>query len=218
MIKMARSKFALLAGAVLAVTAGSVAYGAGEAPLSPAPPERPEMREHIVIVERHGDEGGDEFVRTVTKDGKTFVFQTDRALTDGEVSQRVAVAEARLPLAPPEPPAVGGGRRVITQRVIVVDETGEQVTDVVTEDGPCHGREATSDVDTSSETSGNLTRVRVRMCGSEHEISKQAKAEAIAGIDQARSEIARDKDLPAAARSQVLKELDAEMARLKRES
>ena len=228
MRRSARTRFALLAGAVLAITTGSVAYGAGNGPLPPvpaappAPPASPvpqEPGDHIVIIERHGDQNGNEVVRTITKNGRTFVFRTDRVLSDDEVARQIVSAEKRLPLAPPQPPAVvNGGRRVTKQRVIVVNGEGDHVTDVVTEeDGPCRGEDAISNVDTSSEDAGKLTRVRIRMCGVSGEIGKHARAEALAGIAKARAEIAQDKDLPKTTRSQVLKELDAEVARLKQE-
>ncbi|CAH0496877.1 hypothetical protein [Novosphingobium sp. CECT 9465] len=225
MSNIVRSKFALLAGAVLAVTAGTVAYGAAQAPVPPVPPAPPTppappaVGKQIVIVEKHGDANGREYVRTITRDGKTFVFQTDKALSDLEVEQRIASAEERIPPLPPVPPVADGGHRVMKQRVIVVDDRGEQVTDVVTEEADrCDGKEIVSNVDTSSEADGKLTRVRVRMCGTPGEIGKQARAQAAEGIANARAEIARDKGLPESTRQQVLKELDAELARLKRAS
>lgn len=225
MSNIVRSKFALLAGAVLAVTAATVAYGAAQAPVPPVPPAPPTppappaVDKQIVIVEKHGDANGREYVRTITRDGKTFVFQIDKALSDGEVEQRIASAEARVPPLPPMPPVADGRHRVMKQRVIVVDDRGEQVTDVVTEEGDrCDGREAISNIDTSSEADGKVTRVRIRMCGTPGEIGKQAMADAVEGIAKARADIARDKDLPEATRKEVLKELDAELARLRRES
>lgn len=50
------------------------------------------------------------------------------------------------------------------------------------------------------------------------EIGKQAMADAVDGVRKARDEIARDRDLPGSTRKEALKELDAELARLKRES
>ena len=224
-----RPKFALLAGAVLAVTAGSVAIAAVDAPPAPpalptppappAPPMPPESGPRVVIVEKHGGEGGRDYVRTVTRDGKTFVFQTDRELSDEEVERRVEDAENRLPPVPPMPPvADGASHRVTKQRVVVMNDNGETVTDVVTEEGArCRGEGVMSDVDTSAQDGGKLTRVRLRICGGPEGIAQHARSEAIAGVRQAREEIARDKSLSDAIRRQVLKELDAEMARLIRE-
>jgi hypothetical protein len=222
---IAVSKYAWMAGAALALTAASVAYAAAQAPIppappvTPAPPMPPAMGQQIVIVEKQGDANGREYIRTVTRDGKTFVFQTDKALSDGEVEQRIASAEASLPPMPAIPVAPDGKHRVMKQRVIVVDRNGEQVTEVGTEEGDhCDGKEAVSNVDTSSEADGKVTRVRVQMCAIPGDIGKQARADAAAGIAKARAEIARDKNIPESARKQALKELDAELARLKRES
>lgn len=208
MTRIARSKFALLAGAMLAVTAGSFAYGAVDGP-----------DKQIVIVEKHGGGNGDESVRTVTRDGKTFIFQTDRVLTDAEVEQRISAVEARILPVLPAPVTHGPDRRVTKQRVIILDEKRDQVTDVVTEEGNrCKGKDVVSNVETSSEADGKLTQVRVRMCGVPGEIGKQAMAEAIDDIRKARDEIAQDNDLPDSTRKEVLQELDAELARLKRKS
>lgn len=219
MIKTDRTKFALLAGAVMAVTAGSVAYGAGDAPTPPAPPTPPEMARQIVIVEKHGGEDGKEYVRTITRDGKTFVFQTDRPLTDEEVEGRVAAADARIPPVPPVPPMDGHNRRVMKQRVIVFDDKGNGITDVVTEQGDehCKGKDVVSDVDTSADDNGKLTRVRIRMCGTPGDMEKHAMAQALKGVREARDEIARDRSLSDSIRKDVLRELDAEIERLGRE-
>lgn len=234
MIRNNRTKFALLAGAVLAVTAGSVAFGAVDAPTPPAPPAPPsppappappappEMARQIVIVEKQGGDDGKEYVRTIMRDGKTFVFQTDRPLSDAEVEQRVAAAEARIPPIPPVPPVpplAGHDHRVMKQRVIVLDDKGEGITDVVTEQGDehCKGKDAISNVDTSAEENGKLTRVRIRMCGTPGEIEKHAMAQALKGVREAREEIARDKSLSDSIRKGVLRELDAEIERLGRE-
>ena len=70
---------------MLAVTAGSLAYGAVDGP-----------DKQIVIVEKHGGGNGDESVRTVTRDGKTFIFQTDKVLTYAEVEQRITARQRRV--------------------------------------------------------------------------------------------------------------------------
>lgn len=73
----------------------------------------------------------------------------------------------------PAPVAHGPDRRVTKQRVIILDEKGDQVTDVITEEGNrCKGKDVESNVKTSSEADGKLTQVRVRMCGVPGEIGK----------------------------------------------
>ncbi len=93
MIKTKRGKYGLAAGVGLALAAGPVAYGAADIPLPPHPPALPpspalqEPAQQVVIVERHGDDDGKDYVRTITRDGATFVFQTDHAMSDAEVQQ-----------------------------------------------------------------------------------------------------------------------------------
>lgn len=221
MTNIVRSKFAWLAGSVFALMAGSVVYGATTQepvpPAPPTPPARPVMGQNIVIVEKQGVASTAKHVRTITRDGKTFVFQTDEALSDAELEHRIAAAEANLPLVTAFPVSNGDKPRMVKRRVIMSDDKGEQLADLVTDDEDhCVGKEVVSDVDSSSETEGKLTRVRVKMCGTPGEISQQAMAKALAGIAEARAEIAKDKDLPESVRKEVLKDLDAELTRLKR--
>lgn len=222
MSKIASSKFAWMAGAALALTAATVADGAAHAPVPPAPPALPEAPangQHIVIVEKHGDIDGHEYVRTVTRDGKTYTFQTDKALSEAELERRIASAEAGIAPLDPVAPVIAGPHPGVKRRVIVLNQNGQRVTDVATVEGDsCIGKDVVSNVDTSSEADGQLTRVRVQMCDNSGEIGKQAKADAATGIAEARAEIARDMDLPEAARKKAIQELDAELARLKRES
>lgn len=229
------SRLVLIAGAALVVTAaGAMAQGMVDMPAPPAlpappappsppappvPPAPPEARagQQIVIVERHGGKDGQEHVRTVTRDGKTSVFKTDKPMSDADVEARIVQAEAGIPPVPPVSPIAGRGVRRVQQRVIVIDGENEGVTDIVSEEGGrCSGENALSNVDTSEERDGKITRVRIRTCaGSEAEIERHAMAEAMEGIRQARREIARDKSLSDTIRKQVLDELDAEIAKLK---
>lgn len=236
-----RTRMALLGGAMLVIVAGTplavAAVTAPEPPAAPAAPSAPQLpappvaphapsgphESNVVIVERHGPDGESDatHVRTIMRDGRTFVFKTDHALSDEEVERRVAEAESRLPPLPPLPPKADNAptTRWMQQRVIVLNKDGEGATDVTTEEGEhCNGRKAVSNIDTSAEQDGKVTRVRIRMCGSESEIERHAMAEAITGIRQAYHEIATDKSLSNEIRSQVLKELDAELARLRAKS
>ncbi len=225
MKRFARSKVFWLAGATLALTAGTVAVSAADLVAPPAPPAPPsppsppsppafENTEHrVVIVEKHGGSDGKDYIRTITRDGKTFVFQTDRELSDDEVEQRINDAESRIPPVPSV--ADGTNRRVMKQRIVVMNDKGEDVTDVVTEESEhCKGKGAVSDVDSSAENDGKLTRVRVRFCGAPEGMEKHAMAEALKGVRQARDEIASDKSLSESIRGQILNDLDAEIARL----
>ena len=218
----ATARAGLMAGMAIAMIAGlSFATGAAAAPQPPAPPAPPVMERNVVVVERHGPDGESHatHVRTITRDGKTFVFETDKPLSDEDVERRIADAEARLPLVPPVPPIAGKDRHREQQRVIVLNEEGETVTDVVSEDGGhCAAGQMLSNVDTSAEDQGKVTRVRIRTCASAEGMEKRAMAEALEGVRKAREEISRDKSLSDAVRKEVLEELDAEISRMKRES
>lgn len=216
------SHLALIAGAALVVTAaGAMAQGMADMPppppAPPAPPAPPEAGtgQQIVIIEKHGGEGGQDYVRTVTRDGRTFVFKSDKPMSDADVEAKIARAEAGIPPVPPVPPVAGKGQRQV-QRVIVIDGENEGVTDIVSEEGDhCTGSNALANVDTTEEKDGKVTRVRIRTCASEADIEKHAMAEALDGIREAREQIARDRSLSDSIRRQVLQELDAEMAKLK---
>ncbi|MBB3860298.1 hypothetical protein GGQ88_001564 [Novosphingobium hassiacum] len=216
---------AALTFAAVWVTTATLAYAsvAPQAvpapPAPPSPPSPPASRnaEHrVVIVEKNEQGAGTDYVRTITRDGKTFVFQTDRPLSDDEVERRIVDAESRVPPVRPVPPVADGfHRRIMKQRVVVMNDNGEDVTDVVTEESEhCKGKNPVSDVDTSAEDGGKLTRVRVRICGAPEGLEQHAMAEALKGVRQARDEIASDKSLSDSIRGQILKDLDAEIARL----
>lgn len=229
-----RIRAGVLAGvALVLLTGASVGAGAASvvepprppappvAPLPPTPPPAPMVARNVVIVERHGPDGENDaaHIRTITRDGKTFVFKTDTPLSDEEVERRVADADARIPPVPPAPDAMSGRNlRRVQQRVIVLNDKDEEVTDVIAEEGErCQGRKVFSDVDSSAEDDGKVTRVRIRMCGSQDDIEKHARAEAMQGVRKARDEIARDRSLSDAIRKEILKDLDAELARMKSE-
>lgn len=105
----------LLAGAALALPlTASVTYAAAQdavdppappappaAPAAPAAPEAPEApaTPHIMIIDHH--DGADPrdsklATRVIEKDGKTIVLKTAKPLSDAEIEQRIAKAEASM--------------------------------------------------------------------------------------------------------------------------
>lgn len=212
-----------MAGCVLVVAPTAVALANIAPPVPPCPivppvPPAVGAADEIIIAERRGSESRQEHVRTVARDGKTFVFKSDKPISDADIEARISRAEAGMPPVPPVspvPPIADKGERRI-HRVIVIDGGNEAVTDIVSEEGPhCKGKKAYANVDATEERDGKVTRVRIRTCGSEADIEKHAMAEAMDGIRQARDEVSRDKSLSDKIRKQVLDELDAEIARLK---
>lgn len=182
-------------------------------PAPPAPPEAPaapRMEKRVVIINhKGGDEGEAGETRVITRDGKTIVIKTDQPLSDEEIERRIADAEASMP-APPEPPAPPAmeGRR-IEKRVIVRD--GEDREEIDIAETGCKGN-AISEVNASGENGGKQARVKIRICGTDGD----HMADAVAAVRRARDDVAKDPNVPADVRTQILGELDAEIARLER--
>jgi hypothetical protein len=191
-------------------------------PVAPAPPEAPlppHMEKRVVIINHTGEPGaeaGNEagaHTRVITRDGKTIVIKTDKPLSDEEIERRIADAEAGAETgmpAPPEPPLPPGaqGRR-IEKRIVVRDGAGGEEIDIADQD--CAANRI-SEVDASGEQDGKRTRVKIRICGDDGE----RMADAVAAVRRARDDVAKDASLPADVRTQILGELDAEIARLER--
>lgn len=130
------------------------------------------------MIEREGGERGAAHVRTATRDGKTFVFKTDRPLSDEEFERRIAKAEADLP------PVPAHGSHHAGHRVVVIKDGSTGAKTVI----------------------------------DEQQIERHAMAKAISGIRSARAAIAGNRALSDEIRTEVLQELDAEIAKLQASS
>lgn len=143
----------LVGTGALVMTAGAVAQvappmppappeppAAVEPPTPPTPPRAPDVQlmtgpgTRVVFVERHGEKGGTEHVRTAMRDGKTFVFRTDHPLSNEEFERRIAHAERDVPPVPPVPPVAGLSDRHQKHRVIVM-RNGEHGVDTIVDAG-----------------------------------------------------------------------------------
>ena len=130
---------ALIGTGVLVMAAGAVAQvlpplppvppeppAAVAPPAPPTPPQAPDVLTtngpgtRVVIVERDGENGAAEHVRTVTRGGKTYVFRTNRPLSDEAFEQRIAQAERDVPPVPPVPPVASLSDRHRKHRVMVM--------------------------------------------------------------------------------------------------
>lgn len=228
----------LLAGAALALPlTASISYAAAQdtaappappaAPAAPAAPEAPAapkiVKEHrIVIVERNGDKQDESDLKTrvIEKDGKTIVIKTDKALSEAEIDAKVEKALAALPDLPdmPDvPPVPGNGER----RVIVKRIHGEGAPHVMAWSGKddaniaiaCADGAKTSNFEAEGKSAdGKKQKVMLRFCS-----AGAAMAKAADGLRSARDRISKDDKLSPSIREEIVKELDAEIARLSKQ-
>jgi hypothetical protein len=172
-------------------------------------------------------------VTKVERDGKTFIFRTDKKLSPEEVEKLIdkaeksreeaedAVAQAdSAKRAEGDTPAPAKTRRVETIRVM--GDMGEM--DIASYIPEIDIREMTKDcrdgqpvtTDVSGFDGKQKSRVRLVMCGKGHAIL--ARVEAIKGLREARNEIAKDKEMPKGVRKDVVKQLDLQIRKLEAQS
>lgn len=221
----------LLAGAALALPlTASVSYAAADpvarpaapaspvAPAAPAAPAAPKVvQEHrIVIVDKQGGAVLDDAQlksRVVTKDGKTIVIKTDKALSDAEIDARVEKALAALPDLPNMPATPDGAERRIIVKRIHADGTGHAAMagpdrEKIAVACASGGRSSTIE-STEAGADGKQQKLVMRFCS-----AGAAGAAAADGLKSARERISKDTSLSPAIRDNILKQLDAEIDRL----
>jgi hypothetical protein len=169
----------------------------------------------------------------VERDGKTFIFRTDKKLSPEEVEKLIdgaeksrekaedAVAQADSAKgAEGNTPAPAKIRRVETIRVM--GDMGDM--DIASYIPEIDIREMTKDcrdgqpvtTDVSGFDGKQKSRVRLVMCGKGQ--AKLARAEAIKGLREARNEIEKDKEMPKGVRKDVVKQLDLQIRKLETQS
>ena len=221
-------------GALALPLTASISYAANDAPAAPVPPTTaaaPHKESRITIIEHRGDSPADESklqTRVITRDGKTIMFKTDKPLTDAEIEQHLARAEAQMPM-PPVPPVdpVAPGHRINTRKIIVLNHgsqgaggdqgaghrDGHAMAFASADSGPaCADGDEASNIDVSEDKAGKAQVIKLRFCG-----EGGAKAQALNAIREARANISADTDISADVRAKVLKQLDAEIERLSKE-
>ena len=169
-------------------------------------------------------------VTKVERDGKTFIFHTDKKLSPEEVEKLIdkaeksreeaedAVAKADSAKgAEGDTPGPAKIRRVETIRAMGDMDIASYVPEIdireATKD--CRdGQPVTTDV--SGFDGKQKSRVRLVMCGKGQ--AKLARAEAIKGLREARNEIAKDKEMPKGVRQDVVKQLDLQIRKLEAQS
>ena len=175
----------------------------------------------------HDTMGGE--VTKIERDGKTFIFRTDKKLSPEDVEKLIDGAEksqkeAEVVMvqadsakdAEGNTPAPAKTRRVETIRVM--GDMGDM--DIASYIPEIDIREMTKDcrdgqpvtTDVSGFDGKQKSHVRLVMCGKGQ--AKLARAEAIKGLREARNEIAKDKEMPKGVRKDVVKQLDLQIRKL----
>jgi hypothetical protein len=172
----------------------------------------------------HDTKGGE--VTKVERDGKTFIFRTDKKLSPEEVEKLIdgaeksreeaedAVAQADgAKGAEGNTPAPAKIRRVETIRVMGDMDIASYIPEIDISEIPKDCREGQSvTTDVSGFDGKQKSRVRLVMCGKGQ--AKLARAEAIKGLREARDEIRKDKEMPKGVRKDVVKQIDLQIRKL----
>ncbi len=231
-----RTGHLLIGAAALALPlTASISYAAGDEPPASSETKPAIHEEHrVVIIEREGKGGKDDAklkTKVIEKDGKTFVFKTDKNLSDAEMEAHMAKAIAAVPPVPPVPPVPGETNRIVVLsgdsmqisgspersvvRVINGDTPGAEV---VTVGGKAVAKSCGQDaIQSNAEASekapdGKTKIVRYKFCS-----VGGVPAKAIEGIRHARDRIAKDEKLSPEIRNSILKQLDNEIERLSKQ-
>jgi len=233
-------RWTLAAGAALALplTATVVYAGqdASEAPVAPTPPAVPAAPEashpnkHIEIVTHHaGHDGGahEMFERRFEKNGKTIVIRSDTPIGEAELEAQLSHLDslrdidivAPTPPVPPVPPVPGVAPAASAQvRRIIMHGDGHDPTATAMMGEHCKSGPTWADADVSREGSNGgkkaLTRTRVLLCGT----AGEAKAAALAGVRNARANIAASASMSEDVRRQVLEQLDHTIADMEKDA
>jgi hypothetical protein len=216
------------AAAVLPLTATVVPpVVAQDATAADGQPETVKRDVRIIKIKRDGtkvdivgNDGDSKDVTKVERDGKIFIFRTDKKLTEEEVEKMVGEAEASGKAADAaladgdkmaiESADVGRGKPEI-KRIMIKSAADIPEIDIQEMTKNCAtGQPVTTDVEGVDGT--RKGRIRLVMCGKGQ--AQTARIEAIKGLREARSEIASEKDMPKAVRKDVIEKLDQEIRKL----
>ncbi len=226
------------AGIIALPLTASVTYAASDAPTPPPPPaapdaptppdapDAPQVQTKVIMIHadgKHGDQAmmmGDDdekgmTTRTVTRGGRTYVFKTNKPMSDAEVDKRVAELEAApMPPIPPMPPMAPGAPAAPHQvRTIVMKHDGAGM-EAMSMAGPdmamahCDGGQATN-VNSDQVVEGKRRVTRIVMCNKGGD-----KVHTLAALRSARDQVAGDANIPAEAKASALKQIDEQIAKL----
>ncbi|HEV7234252.1 MAG TPA: M56 family metallopeptidase [Sphingorhabdus sp.] len=220
---------------------------APEAPAAPAPADAPEpkivKKVKIIKIDHDGktvdiigEDGDGKKVRKVQRNGKTFVFRTDKELSDAELDKMVEEAEisrkeadkwleesekhrghadaARHAADAAHRSADAAREMAEVHRVRAMKMASAYIPEIdireVTKNCKA-GEPVTTDV--SGFDGQGQARVKVVMCGKG--MAKIARLEALKGLQEARGEIFSERDMPENVRKEVIEKLEEQIRRLK---
>lgn len=185
-----------------------------------------------------GDDGDDEEVTKVERDGKTFIFRTDKKLSQAEVEEMIKEAEksreeaddamVRADEARGEAEAARGEAEAErsnaaarghaeAMRVHAVAMAANYIPEIDIREVTKNCREGhpvTTNVEGFDGT--NKARIKIVMCGKGQ--AKLARLEALQGLREARSEIASEEDIPEGIRKDVMEKLEKQIRKLEAEA
>lgn len=214
---------AAIAAALLALPlTASISYAdAGNPPAPPAASAdaAPRVAKRIVIIDK--PDGGAEVddknlvTHVIERDGKTIVYKSAKPVTEAEAEARVAEAMASMPELPqpPLPPTPPPPGQIHERRVVMIESNGGPRT-IATDDisgisMDCTEGPAGTTVNAVSNDGRREERVRLHFCSRGGDMAK-----ALEGLRRARSRLADDKSLSDGVRAEVLRQFDAEIAKL----
>ena len=249
--RRAFGKLGILAAAavILPLTATIVpAAGAHDEPIAVPADAKPKIVKKIKIIKINkdgktvdviGHEGGGKEITRIERDGKTFIFHTEKKLSQDEVEKMIDNAqrssekaddamvladEARgeAEAARGEAEAARGdaeARRghAEAMRVHAVAMAANYVPEIdireITKN--CReGQPVTTNVEGFDGT--NKSRIKIVMCGKGQ--ARLASREALQGLREARTEIASEKDMPEGVRKDVIEKLEEQIRKLEAEA
>ncbi len=190
-----------------------------------------------------GDQGAEE-VTKIERNGKTFIFRTDKKLSEEEIEQWIekaeesrieadaAMVEADKALVEADAARIeADGAREAADHARAAAEVGRREAirvmrntnissyipeiDIREVTKNCkEGHPVTTNVEGFDGT--NRSRIKIVMCGKGQ--AKLARLEALQGLREARSEIASEEDMPQGIRKEVMEKLEEEIRKLEIEA
>ena len=215
-------------------------------PIPPAPPAKPVKVINISLGSTTNGQPSGKVVQRLSRDGTTYVFRSEKPLSEAELEKVIADAtEARGQAAVAMIEADKAGREAAkamrqangaqieadtamasaeiaramaeANRVIAMNNAASYVPEIDI-------KEITKNCAVGQPVTTNVegfegaskSRVKIVMCGKGQ--ARIARVEAIKGLREARGEIGNDKDIPAGVRKDVVKQLEVQIRKLEAQS
>ncbi len=227
-------KWAVIAAAalILPLTATITPAAEPDTVAAAAEPKRERVKVIKIVKNKDGktvDVIGDEAqnVTKIERDGKTFVFHTDKKLSDDEVEKMVKDADSSLAMADMNVADSSDGSTKKKKMIIRVhknDKDGIQTVSDGSEEmsadhaaiasGKCPNGEAKI-INVENGSEGHKSRIKMVFCGDGD--AKLQREAAMKGLTEARTRIAKDSEMSENIRKEVVDNLNAEIKKLEAE-